>query len=310
MTAGLATNLSYHCHNTNNNNDDDSQTSTTMEEDILLDEIITAFTAQELQGAANASYEYLVQPDPTKIELSAKRLALRFLRAKDGDSHKALQRLKETLQFRREMDVDGLCLAFAAASDGRGNLTYTKRLEQELQSKNLYVQGYDKNGRSTYIFIPRNVQSHDPEWTIKQHVYTLERAIAATKASDRTVNAMVDFRGFSLRHAPPTAVGRKFMETFRNHYAGAIHRIYLIDAPTIFHAIWTMFAPMISAKTRSKIHFVTSASSTGSGRNGLLSQDYDVDQVASWMMATGEKNRDLDVHEYLYETPFHCTFNE
>ncbi|KAL7571863.1 hypothetical protein ACA910_002937 [Epithemia clementina (nom. ined.)] len=276
------------------------KSTTTAMEEQLLEQMLSQLSAQELEVAAKASYEYLVRPDATQTRLFAKQYALRLLRAKDGDATKALKRLKETLQFRVDLDVDGLCTAFTH----EGNLDYAKKLEQEMQSKNVYVQGYDKEGRSTYIFIPRNVQNHDEEWTIKQHVYTLERAIAASKAEDKTVNAMVDFNGFSLRNAPPTHIGKAFMTTFRNHYAGAINSIYLIDAPTSFYCLWTIFKPLIGQKTRSKIHFVQS-----SAKNGLKKY-YKPEEAASWMMSTGTKNRDLDTNEYLYETPFNCAFDE
>ncbi|KAL7571860.1 hypothetical protein ACA910_002935 [Epithemia clementina (nom. ined.)] len=272
---------------------------TTTTEDDLLDQMLEELSSEELEVAAKASYEYLVNPDVTETRSFAKRLALKYLRAKDGNLTKALQRLKETLQFRVDRDVDGLCTAF---SEG-GNLEYAKRLEEEMQCKNLYVQGYDKQGRSTYVFIPRNVKEHDDEWTIKQHIYTMERAIAASRSDDKTVNAMVDFNGFSLSNAPPMHIGKEFMNTFRNHYAGAINNIYLIDAPTSFYYLWTIFKPLIGQKTRNKIHFIQS------GNNGL-DKYYEPEQAASWMMASGTKNRELDANEYLHGTPFNHAFDE
>ena len=95
----------------------------------------------------------------------------------------------------------------------------------------------------------------------------------------------------------------RFMKTLRRHYVGAIHNIYLIDAPSSFSWLWTLFKPLIGSKTRDKIHFVSSK------RNGL-SQFYEADHAARWMMETGEKNRQLNVQEYLYETPFDCSFDE
>ena len=267
--------------------------------DSALDELLKQLTPEEIEVAARASYEYLLEPKAKYQSYYAKLFAQRYVKARDGDTKTALQGMKKTLQFRSKMDVDGLRTAFDKT---RGNLNYAKRLWQEMQSKNVYVQGYDKEGRSTYVFIPRNVQSHDKEWTLKQHVYTLERALAATKAPDKTVNAMVDFNGFSHRCAPPTQVGKEFMVTLRNHYASAIHNIYLIDVPTSFLCVWTLFKPLLGKKTRNKIHFVQSK------KNGL-SKYYYSHQAASWMMRNGKKNRELDAQEYLYKTPFHCPFD-
>ena len=302
-----------------------SHNNITDSEDALLQQMLQQLTADETEVAARASYKYLVrqqqkqqqdEPLMNNAENSrsyyAKLFVRRYLRSKDGNVDKALIRVKETLKFRQDMDVDGLRTCFDPPSNSTNDtddataansIEYAKRLEKEMQCQNLYVQGYDKEGRSTYIFIPRNVQGHHAEWTIKQHVYTLERALAATKSPDQTVNAMVDFSGFSLRNAPPTHIGKKFMKTLRHHYAGAIHNIYLIDAPSSFLCLWTLFKPLIGSKTRDKIHFVSSK------RNGL-SQFYEADHAARWMMETGEKNRQLNVQEYLYETPFDCSFDE
>jgi len=284
----------------------------TPEETTKLQAILEQLTKQEMETAANASYEYLTTRNNNKnqnLETHyAKQYALRYLRAKDGDQAKTLQRLQATLQFRHAVDVDGIRTAFdthnANHNNNNNNLEYAKKLEHELQAKNVYVQGYDKDGRATYIFVPRNVRGHDDaEWTLKEHIYTLERAIASSRAEDSTVNAVVDCQGFSLQHAPPTAIGKAFMNTFRHHYAGAIQDIFLVDAPLSFRCLWKVFRPLIGEKTRRKIHFVQSSDDT-------LREYYDASQAAAWMMRGGQKNRDLDLHEYLYETKFDQAFDE
>lgn len=276
-----------------------SQPPVSKEEQQQLDDMLHQMTADEIQVAAKASYEYLANPEAGKAKKYAQQYALRFLRAKDGDHVKALGRMKETLKFRTEIDVDGLRTAF----DMNGNTEYAKKLEHEMRAQNVYVSGYDKDGRSTYVFVPRNVQGHDEDWTIKQHVYALERAVASSKAADKTVNAVVDFNGFSLRNAPPTHIGKSFMTTFRNHYAGAINGIFLIDAPLSFLCLWKIFKPLVGEKTRSKIHFVQS-------RKNELANFYEANEAAHWMMKGGKKNRELDTNEFLYKTAFDRSFDE
>lgn len=269
-----------------------------VEEHTKLEAMLDALNKEEMEIAANASYDHLLEQNWEETESYAKQFALRFLRAKDGDESKALSRMKDTLQFRKEVDVDALRKAFNRG----GNKEYAEKLEQDLQSKFLYVAGHDKEGRSTYVFVPRNVEGHDEEWTIKEHVYTLERAIASSQSADQTVNAVVDFNGFSLRNAPPTHIGKAFMNTFRNHYAGAINGIFFVDAPTCFYALWSVFKPLIGKKTRNKIHFVNS-------RKNDLSKFYNPSEAPQWMMRNGKKSRELDLEEYLHQTSFNQVFD-
>jgi hypothetical protein len=95
----------------------------------------------------------------------------------------------------------------------------------------------------------------------------------------------------------------QFLTTLRSHYAGVISHIFIIDAPTCFQCLWTVFKPFVAKETREKMHFVKS-------KHGCLAEHYEKDQAACWMMPGGTKNRDLDVDEYLYQTPFDRAFED
>ena len=271
------------------------------EEDLKVKSVLSSLSPREMDVAARTAYAYQQDPRRSTQEMFASRIARRYLRAKQGKVDIATRRLKDTLEFREKIGVDGLRTAF----DAGGSDSLSKPLLMQLRNKKLFVQGYDKEGRSTLIFIPRLVCGHHVEWTLKEAIYSVERAIACTKASDGTINAVVDFSGFSvLRHAPPLDVGRQFMTTLRNHYAGQIHRIYILNTPVAFSVFWNIFQPFLGSKTRGKIRFLS-----GKDRR-KLEKYYDLDQVPSWMIPDGTKNKELDVQDYLYSTPFDRPFNE
>jgi len=274
-----------------------------------IDEMLNSLSRDELEIAARCNFEYLQQPNPALTRSCASQMAARFLRSKQ-EVNKALKCMKATIQFRKDLDVDGLRLSFVNDhDDGQKSAghQYRRPLEEHLRSKMVYVQGYDKDGRATYIFEPYRVQSHDPEWTIKQHVWTLERAIACTKSRDKTVNAVINFNGFStFKHAPPTQVGKEFMQTLRNHYAGHVNQIFIVDAPTTFLCLWSIFKPMLSRNTTDKIKFVSS----NKEKLMTIGKLYSSHQATPWMLPTGRKHRELDVDEYLFETPFDKAFDE
>ena len=279
--------------------------SITSDEHLHIENMINQLSEDEIEIAARTSYEYFTMQDPaTRIE-HAKNMAKRYFRSKKEEG-RALSYMKDTLKFRKHLDVDGLRTAFLQDDDGSVS-AYRDPLQELVESKMVYVSGYDLDGRATYIFEPYRVQSYNTEWTIKQHVYTLERAIACTKSYDQTVNAVVNFNNFSaVKHAPPTSVGKEFMKTLRAHYTGHVNQIFLVDAPTTFLCLWTIFKPFVSTNTKNRIQFVSSEKE----KRKALGKWYAADQARPWMLPGGGKTRELDVDEYLYQTPFHHAFDE
>jgi hypothetical protein len=274
--------------------------STATYEDAKVEYILSKLSPDEVETAAMASYQYLKNPVLSEQAHHAAKIAFRYLQSK-SNVETALPKLKETLKFRRKMDIVGLIQAF----DKDPSSDYALHLQEQLSSKKMYVQGYDKQGRSTLLFIPRLVLNHDVEWTVKEAVYSIERAIACSKSKDGLINAVVDFSGFSVtKNAPPLEIGKQFLKTLRGHYAGQIHRIYLVDTPSSFSFFWRIFKSFIGKKTREKIQFLSGESKI------KLMEVYDVDQVASWMTPCGTKNRCLDLEEYLFDTPFDRAFDE
>lgn len=273
--------------------------------------ILEHLTQEELEIGARTSVSYRESTpediydgrDETCQRLdSAAAMAERYVCAK-SDRDRALQFMKATLAFRKAQGIDKLVRNGAVDP----NSDSYKPLRRFLSTKQSYVQGYDKAGRSTYVFVPRLVKEHDPVWTLKGHIWSLERAIACTKSSDKTVNFVVDFSGFNaLVHAPPVAIGKEIMQTLRNHYVGHVHRIFLVDAPTTFLWLWAVFKHFAGSKTREKIQFVNSIEE----REVIIGEIYAPDEATSWMLPNGSKNRELDVEEYLHDIPFDHAFDE
>lgn len=254
-------------------------------------------TDEEIEIAACTNYEYATSPEQEIRHRCARNMAERYLNSK-SDREKALSNMKATIQFRKTMGVDELR---KAVSDQTANdhLPLTKFLSK----RNLYVSGYDYEGRSTYVFIPRLCDDHESE--LKAHVWTMEKAIACSKAKDRTVNAVVDFAGFSAWNAPPLSLGQEVMTTLRQHYVGHINRIFIVNAPSCFTYLWSILKPFAGTATRDKIHFVNSKQQ----QKEVIGEWYSKEQAAPWMLPDGEKNRLMDPDEYLYRIPFQESFD-
>jgi CRAL/TRIO domain len=281
------------------------------ETELLRDEnskisfMLSDLSPNELEIAAKASYAYMKHPLPPKRIQYARNMAKRYLESKKGNAELALEKMKNTLKFRKDFQIDDLITAFDGKENGRVHTA--TQLQKQLSSKKFYVQGYDTNGRSTLFFIPRLVNTHDNEWTLKEAIYSVERAIACSKAKDGTINAVIDFSGFSMsKHAPPMEIGKQFLTTLRSHYAGQIHRIFLTDTPFSFSMLWKMFSPFVGTNTRDKIKFINGARS----KEKEFQLVYDVEQVPTWMLPGGKNNRSLDVNEYIYGLDFDQLFDK
>lgn len=271
------------------------------EQDSEVLQILEQLSNEELETAARASYEYVQHPSLPQRDMFAARICRRYLDSKQGDVELATQKVKKTLHFREDYDVEGLMKAF---DDSHSD--YATNLQKNLSEQKFFVQGYDKEGRSTLFFIPRNTRGFDKEWHLKEALYSIERAIACSKSQDHTINAVVDFSGFSLlKHSPPIDIGKEFLTTLRSHYAGQINKIFLLDCPTSFSMLWKVFSPFVGTNTRSKIQFVT-----GEKNKAKLVDLYDLEEMPSFMCPKGGKNRAFDLEEYLFELKFDEAFDE
>jgi CRAL/TRIO domain len=239
--------------------------------------VLASLTDDELEIAARTYYDYIVDrqhsssiatgdvvdEDINKNERRTKfatALANRYIHwYKDESIETIVKNLKDNIQFRVQHEIDQLRLAHTNTTSP----DYTT-LRNYIGQKKVYVSGYDNYGRSTYYFIPRNVQCHDKQYTRKVHLWTIERAIACSKHNDKTINAIVDFNGFNTnQHSPPLAIGKDLLSTLSYHYySNHIHNVFLIDAPVPFMYMWTMvFKHFINKRTASKIHFINRSTS-------------------------------------------------
>jgi hypothetical protein len=302
-----------------------------------LQYMLSCLSEEELELAARTSYQALrhnMKDGSSGSEQEkwkhAKAMARRYLESKK-EVEKALQCMKDTLQFRKERKLDRLVTIFdsPASNDDDSDDSdeqFRAKLKAMLSCKKNFVMGYDKQGRATFHFVPRQTLHHDPEWTLLESIYTMERAIACsqqqldkntspsnpheattTPSSNVTINAVIDCAGFNVwTQGPPLDVGTAFLQTLRQHYVGNFYRIFILDAPLGFAWLWKIFSPLVGTSTRDKIVFLTGQAE----KETILREYYNLCQAGPWMLEGGQKDRELDIDEYLFKTPFDRAFDE
>jgi hypothetical protein len=259
--------------------------------------MISQLTDEEQELAARTNYTYFTTQDPALREAAVSHMCARYLRSKKVPDT-ALLKMKETLAFRKEMNVDHLRLALRG--DNAAKCETAQKLRSHVEHKAVYVQGFDRDGRSTFIFEPHRVVEYCHDISLKHHVWTLERAIACSRHPDRTINAVINCGEFVAKHhAPPVQLAKDFFKALRSHYTGHVNKIFLVAPPRSVGFLWGVFRPFVSERTKNNVVFVT--------RPDQLSEHYEASQAKPWMLAGGMLKEDLDVEDYI-ERPFDTAY--
>jgi CRAL/TRIO domain len=259
--------------------------------------MISQLSDEEQELAARTNYTYFCRRDESLRLPAVRHMCARYLRSKKQPDL-ALAKMKETLAFRKEMNVDHLRVALH--SDNVAKCETAQKLKSHVEHKAVYVQGYDKEGRSTFIFEPHRVVEYCHEISLKHHVWTLERAIACSKHPEKTINAVINCGEFVAKHhAPPVNLAKDFFKALRSHYTGHVNKIFLVAPPRSVGFLWSVFKPFVSERTKNNVVFVT--------KSNQLAEFYCVSQAKPWMLQGGQLTEDFDVEEYI-ERPFDTAF--
>jgi hypothetical protein len=83
-----------------------------------------------------------------------------------------------------------------------------------------------------------------------------------------------------------------------------MYRAYICDPPLVFRTFWSIIKHFVDPATLEKIAFCT-------GKEGKVLLERDFDTSTTEQQAGGtEKLREFDSREFLFRTPFDCTFDE
>lgn len=182
----------------------------------------------------------------------------RFLRARQHDLEKGQEMFLNHLKWRREFGTDTILQDFV--------------YEERESFLALYPQGYhkvDKLGRPIYIQhlgqinmkAMKNVTTEDR--MIRFHVQEYERALkyifpACSKVRGMHISqtlAIMDLKGVGLRHLSGDVkrILSEITTIDQNNYPETLGKTLIINAPTVFRAIWAIVKPMLDPRTLAKI---------------------------------------------------------
>lgn len=166
---------------------------------------------------------------------------LRYLRARDWNVKKSYKMLMDTLEWRRTYRPDEIC---------------AEELRFEASTGKMFRRGFDYLGRPILYLTPARENSTNYENNLKLLVYTMEQAIASMAVGVEQMVWMIDFEGYSAKHAVPLSVAKEVLNILSNHYPERLGLAFVISAPLLFSIFFTTIKPFIHPITRKKIHFV------------------------------------------------------
>lgn len=253
-----------------------------------------------------------------RSRLADDNMPLRHYRAEKGDLSEAVRKIKATLRWREEFDVedikrcfdawDGTCDAGTPSPESQKKRNaLAEVIAHENETGKAYCRGYDKEGRAILYLTPGKENSTDEYNNMRHLVYHLERAIACTRAHSgrEKICIVIGYEGFRLARAPPPSTVRHTLTILQGHYPERMHRAYVCDPPLAFRAFWGVIRHFVDETTLEKIAFCA-------GKEGqrLLERDFDTATTERQAGGTNKHLREYNSREFLFRTPFDCTFDE
>lgn len=241
----------------------------------------------EIEIAARSSYRYLMSTrDGTASnetrDQHAKAMVEKYMRveqklhgnkSREDWENAALEKLKKTLAFRVENKVDDIRLCFhkdylpSNSNDKEQKMEHDEELFSNLRegiAKRFsngasIVRGYTKDGLALFQNFPRADTSWDENFYIKGNIYTLERALASTERrtdgeKDKVV-VMYDYNGYKMKNSPPIMLVNKLLTILQDHWPERLEHVFVVDAPFIFRAFWTLIKHFIDPITKELVSY-------------------------------------------------------
>jgi hypothetical protein len=169
----------------------------------------------------------------------------RFARAREGNLEKTKTMVENHLAWKQEF-----CPAGFKPSD----------CENEIKAGKAYIQGADLTGRPCAIVLARNHDMYvrDLDETKRFVIFFLDRLIQQCDGA-----GVEQFTGiFDLSGMPMKACDQKtvlfLLRMLEKNYPERLGDLYLVNPGWVFWILWNMISAFIPAKTKKKIHFLSS----------------------------------------------------
>mmetsp|Transcript_1266 Transcript_1266/g.1810 ORF Transcript_1266/g.1810 Transcript_1266/m.1810 type:complete len:330 (+) Transcript_1266:76-1065(+) len=276
--------------------------------------IIAKLSEDEKETAARSSYQYFSLTDSfsqnkgspsinSQRDAYALAMARRHLIAEQDDEEIALAKMKNTLRFRKEMNVDAIRRCFYV-KDSKIHTELREAIELELKNGKYFVRGNDIDQSSIYLVISRIVATYDPDWYLIGQIYNIERAIARTERLSHgqieKINVIFEYKDFNRKNNPSLSLIKELILCLKDHYPERMARLIILDAPFSFRSIWALVKPFIDPRTKKKVMFI----SGDQNKSMKLKDIFPKDQAMKFLLPEGQKSDEVNMESYMNTISF------
>lgn len=198
-------------------------------------------------------------PQPlTPLDVTFDWTLLRFLRARKYDVDAAIDQYMKMLEWRRDAKVDGILLV----PDPNEHLFQNVCPHRH--------HGFDREGHPVYVERTGLIRlcdltKHMPEDEIvRRHIRYMESVVRRFINQSQNMGEYLgkqvmihDLAG--MKYTIETAGMRAFRQTThidQQYYPECLHRMFIINAPLSFRAVWKICRPWLDAKTQTKVEIL------------------------------------------------------
>ena len=194
----------------------------------------------------------------TALDISFDWTLTRFIRARKGDIAAAIEMYLNMLKWRKENNIDGMLNTPDPNEHIFGCICPHAH------------HGFDKDGHPVYfertglVRVPNMLKFMEEKDIAHRHTrymeHVIRRMIQSSQKLGRYIGKQVvvyDMSGLSYK--VDTAGMRVFKQTSnvdQNYYPESLHRMFIINAPMSFRAIWAMVRPFLDPVTQKKVEIM------------------------------------------------------
>jgi hypothetical protein len=214
---------------------------------------------EEEQKALDA---FVAEFTPDEVQSVSKECLIRFIRGywREQDRHKqTVENFKKTLEFRKEMDANNILNA---------------TLDKETEYFKIWPQDYhgvDKRGHPVYIektatvdpsTLLANFNVHELKRFHTQMQETLEwrKQQESERSGNMTYKQIVimDMYDFGMKHCSSTFYDplKAIIMIDQYYYPESLYKLYLINCPFVFRALWKVVKPWLHPLTAARIEIL------------------------------------------------------
>ncbi|KAF8627046.1 hypothetical protein AX17_006386 [Amanita inopinata Kibby_2008] len=164
---------------------------------------------------------------------------LRYLRASKWKTATAIQRLEQTLKWRRDFGINTLVTA--------------EQVEPEAVTGKEIVYGYDVHGRPGSYMFPSRQNTDGPTRQIQFAVWMLERCIDLMRPGVETLTLLINYA--DKAKSPSISTARAVLNILQDHYPERLGRALIIKIPFYINAFFKIIMPFVDPVTREKVKF-------------------------------------------------------